>query len=272
MQQNTLRLDLGGAWSFQQVGQAGWAPARVPGNVHTDLMALGRLKDPHIGENEAEMGWVEEADWAYRRRFDASPRLLASPRLRLVAEGLDTYASLWLNGRRLGSAQDMFVEHDFDVTGKLKAKGNELRIVLGSPSRRVAALAKAHGAIPAIGDQSRSYVRKAQYSFGWDWGPRLATSGIFAPIYIEALPDFHIADLHVETLSAGAAKASGWMHVEVDARVAGKQALAARLGAWTWSGSVSLKKGLNKLRLPWQLARPQALVAAGLRRSASLSS
>ena len=257
MQTNTLKLDLGGAWSLQQVGKAAWMPATVPGNVHTDLMAAAKLADPHKGEHEAEVGWVEEADWVYRRRFDASTGLLANPRLRLVAEGLDTYATVWLNGKLLGRTENMFVEHSFDVSGKLKLKGNELRIRFDSPLRRITALEKRHGLVPAIGDQQRSYVRKAQYSFGWDWGPRLATSGVFAPIFVEALPDFHISDLYAETRVATAALASGFLHVEVDARVAGKLPLVARLGAWTYRGTVSLKKGLNKLKLPWRLARPK---------------
>lgn len=256
MQTNSTKLDLGGAWELQQVGKAAWIKATVPGNVHTDLMAAGRLADPHLSENEADMGWVEMADWTYRKRFDAPAALLGGQRLRLVAEGLDTYATLWLNGEKLGSTQNMFVEQVFEL-GKLKAKGNLLVIRFDSASKRVAALTKMHGLVPAIGDQERSYTRKAQYSFGWDWGPRLVTSGIFLPIYIEAIPHFHLSDLYVETKKVGAKEASGFVHIEVDAHVAGTLPVVARMGSWSWSKQVALKKGLNKLKVPFKIEQPR---------------
>lgn len=257
MRTQNSHLDLGGAWQFRQAGKGSWDPATVPGCVHTDLMALGRIPDPHLGENEAVMGWVEEADWTYRRRFDVPAALLTARALRLVAEGLDTYATLWLNGRKLGQTQNMFVEQSFDLGGRLRAKGNELLIRFDSPSRRVAALVKKHGVLPAAGGDNRAYARKAQYSFGWDWGPRLPTSGVFAPIYIEALPEAALVDMHVVTQVATRALASGRIHAEVQAHKAGELTLRAELGPWSVEKAIRLKKGLNKVSLPWRIARPQ---------------
>ena len=90
---------LAGDWQFRQVGAAEWLPATVPGGVHTDLLALGRIPDPFVGDNEVRVAWVAEADWEYRTRFTADAELRAQPRLRLVCDGLDTLATVSLNGR-----------------------------------------------------------------------------------------------------------------------------------------------------------------------------
>jgi beta-mannosidase len=254
---NHTIVSLNGAWSFQQAkAGAAWLPATVPGTVHTDLMKAGKLADPFVGQNEADVAWVENADWIYRRRFDCPAALLGAGRVRLVAEGLDTYATLWLNGKKLGSTQNMFVEQVFELKN-LKPKGNELLIRFDSATQHLLALVKKHGPIPAIGDEPRSYGRKAQYSFGWDWGPRLATAGIFAPIYLEAVPDLAISDMHVTTSVATAKEARGHYNIEIDARVAATLPLSAHLGGWSWSGTVKLKKGLNKLKLAWKIPNPK---------------
>jgi beta-mannosidase len=254
--------DLGGAWDLQQAGPGAkpgraWAPATVPGNVHTDLMALGRLKDPLLRGQEAEAGWVEQCDWWYRRRFTPDAALLTLPQLRLVAEGIDTWATLWLNGRRLGRVEDMFVEHCFDVRGLLKPGVNELLLRFEAPGRVLQALEKRYGPRAAVGDPLRVHGRKAQYSFGWDWGPRLPTCGIFKPIRLEGAGEARIDDLWCRTLKAAAAEASGLLIAEVNCTRPQRLALRADLGPWHFERTVALKKGLNRLRLPWTVAKPR---------------
>ena len=254
--------DLGGDWEFQEAGASrrpgrAWAGARVPGNVHTDLMALGRLKDPLVRGQEAEAGWVEQRDWWYRRRFTPDPALMGQAQLRLVAEGIDTWATLWLNGRRLGRVEDMFVEHAFDVRGLLRPGVNELLLRFEAPQRVLRALEKRYGPRAAVGDPLRVHGRKAQYSFGWDWGPRLPTCGVFKPIRLEGAGEARIDDLWCRTLKATAAEASGLLIAEVACTRPQRLALRAALGPWRFERTVALKKGLNRLRLPWRILKPR---------------
>ena len=99
---------LAGGWQFRQADtDEGWLPAQVPGGVHTDLMAAGRIPDPFVGDNELRVQWIAESDWEYRTSFDVDADLLTSERVLLVCDGLDTLAELTLNGKRLGGGLDL---------------------------------------------------------------------------------------------------------------------------------------------------------------------
>ena len=126
---------LTGAWKFRQVGTEAWLPARVPGGVHTDLLAAGCIPDPFVGDNEKSVQWVAEADWEYRHRFTAAPELFHQAHVWLVCDGLDTLAAVSLNGTELGRAENMFRQYRWDVKRLLAAGENELRIVFDSPVR-----------------------------------------------------------------------------------------------------------------------------------------
>ncbi|MCB0011831.1 MAG: glycoside hydrolase family 2 protein, partial [Anaerolineales bacterium] len=97
-----------GAWQFRQADATDWSPATVPGGVHTDLMALGRIPDPFVGDNEKRVAWVAQADWEYRYHFTVAPDLQAQKHIWLVCDGLDTLARLSLNGHDLGATNNMF--------------------------------------------------------------------------------------------------------------------------------------------------------------------
>ena len=98
-------------WTMRQSGSSEWLPAVVPGGVHTDLMAAGKIPDPFFADNELKVQWVAEAEWEYRGVFTASKALVSAPHLFLVADGLDTFADVTLNGRPLGSAENMFRQY-----------------------------------------------------------------------------------------------------------------------------------------------------------------
>jgi beta-mannosidase len=171
-------------------------PAVVPGCVHTDLMAAGRIADPLVGMNELDVLWIDEADWEYERTFELDAGFLACRGQWLVCEGLDTVAEIAVNGRPVGRTFNMFRRYRFDVGPHLRAGENVIRIVFRSPvrygQRQSAALPyELPGTEYAWGTGRtrkvyRPYVRKAQYQFGWDWGPCLATSGIWRDIRLVA--------------------------------------------------------------------------------------
>ncbi len=191
---NVDHLALTSNWEFRQVGKDAWLKASVPGTVHQDLMANGLIPDPFDGDNELKVQWVENADWEYREVFTLDPRILAKSHIELVCKGLDTYATITLNGKPVGRADNMFRTWSFDVKPLLQSGPNDLRIVFDSPVRREKELAKA---VPYVIPGNAPHSRKAPYSFGWDWGPRLATSGIWRQIGLDAWDEARITDLAV---------------------------------------------------------------------------
>lgn len=193
------RRDLIDGWSFKQRDQAktleqdcaaaeGWLPASVPGVVQGDLLALGLIPDPFQSLNEAAVQWVGEADWLYRCRFSWSPDNdnTGHGETTLCFGGLDTCATVWLNGQQILSSDNMFVAHRIPIQAHLLPGDNELLILFESALRIGKAREAEMGRMPVWnGDSSRVYVRKAQYHYGWDWGPCLLTVGPWQPIWLE---------------------------------------------------------------------------------------
>ena len=123
MKQRERVQSLSGEWQFRQVGSEEWLPAQVPGGVHTDLLAAGRIPDPFVADNEGRVEWVAKSDWEYRTQFDVAPGLLAEERVLLACEGLDTLAELSLNGQVLGQTDNMFRRYEWDVQSLLRTDG-----------------------------------------------------------------------------------------------------------------------------------------------------
>lgn len=189
---------LNGEWQFQEVGREEWLPCTVPGGVHTDLLAAGRIGDPFVGDEEKRVLWVAERDWIYRRIFEVDADLLAAPQIFLVCDGLDTLAEVELNGQRLGGVENMFRQYRWDVRDLLRSGKNELHILFLSP---VAYAAKCQRQRPMrdVNDPlpGAPYLRKAPSQFGWDWGPRLAPIGIWRDIRLEGYTAARFDDLHL---------------------------------------------------------------------------
>lgn len=187
---------LNGVWEFRQAGTPTWMPAQVPGGVHTDLLALGRIPDPFVGDNEKRVQWVAEADWEYRRVFTAAPVLLRQEHIWLVCDGLDTLATVSLNGKVLGHSDNMFRQYRWDVKADLLDGDNELCIQFQSPVQYCAqkqAVRPMPGVSQAI--PGGPYLRKAPCQFGWDWGPQLPPIGIWKDIRLEGVDRARIDDV-----------------------------------------------------------------------------
>ncbi len=208
-----LSIDLNGIWQLQPDWQSSriaqlpdplfkkdeWLPAHVPGTIHTDLLAAGKIPDPFYRDNEWQVQWVAEIGWRYRRAFQVSAEFLTDNCIHLVAEGLDTFASILINGKLLAETCNMYIPHRFEVQSLLRAGENEIEIRFDSPIQRAQELEACHGKLPVALEGYRVFVRKAQYSFGWDWGPKLATSGIWRPIRLEGHKHLRINDLFADT-------------------------------------------------------------------------
>jgi len=158
--------------------------AEVPGTVHTDLLAAGLIPDPFYGMNEKDLQWIGWNDWRYECTFDLPDFFNKQETLWLVFDGLDTVAEIVLNGRPLANVKNMFRSYRFKVNEFLKQKDNHLRIVFNSALQYGKDYQPRIEPMPSERHPDRAFVRKAQYSFGWDWGPAYPTCGIWRPVFL----------------------------------------------------------------------------------------
>ncbi|MCG2788082.1 MAG: glycoside hydrolase family 2 protein [Anaerolineae bacterium] len=191
-----LKQLLNGNWQFRQAGTDTWLAATVPGGVHTDLLALGKIPDPFVADNELKVMWVAETDWEYRRVVSVDSALLAQENINLVCDGLDTIADVYLNGTYLGHAENMFRGWEWDVKGLLREGENEISIHFGSP---VGFITGKQAQLPLTGGgdiAGAPHLRKAPCHFGWDWGPKLPPIGIWKEIRFEGFST-RLTDVHL---------------------------------------------------------------------------
>jgi len=172
-------------WQFQKQNDTKWYPARVPGEVHVDLLTNKLIPDPFYRDNEKKLQWIEKENWVYQTTFKVSSDILNKRIVNLVFDGLDTYADVYLNGELILNANNMFRQWQIEVKNDLRSAGNTLMIKFYSAQNKVDSLAKSD--LPfVIPDNPRAYVRKAQFHFGWDWGPKFTTAGIWKAVRLEA--------------------------------------------------------------------------------------
>ncbi len=191
-------VNLCGRWEFRQAGHGAFLQAEVPGCVHSDLMANRKISDPFASDYELSLQWIEQVDWEYRREFKVSADILAQPCVELVCEGLDTVAEIRINKLRIASTDNMFTGYRFDIKKILRPGMNLIEIRFQAPMkyiRRHRHLCDCKPDNDPVG--GACLIRKEQCSFGWDWGPRLATSGIYRPIRIESGPAWRLASVEV---------------------------------------------------------------------------
>jgi beta-mannosidase len=218
--------NLNGKWQFRQAGTTPWLKAAVPGGVHTDLLALGRIPDPFHADNELKVQWVAESDWEYRKTFHADPQLLKEEKTFLVCDGLDTLAELTLNGRLLGNTDNQFRAYRFDVTGILQAGENELAIRFRSPLAFIRARQEERPLTGGGDIPGGPHLRKSPYHWGWDWGPKLPAIGIWQGIRLEGYSVARLDDVHVRQHHA-----AGKVRIGVRASIASFSEHAVRVRA-----------------------------------------
>jgi beta-mannosidase len=220
-----------GPWTFREVNVAArfkdWMPAVVPGCVHTDLLRGKKIPDPFVGTNEKDLQWIEKSDWEYRSSFVADEPLLAHERVELVWNGLDTFAEVFVNGVSVLRADNMFRTWRVDVRKQLVKGPNNVLVRFRSPITFVRpSYDKLGYRLPAINDQATDMVsmfaRKAPYHYGWDWGPRFVTSGIWRPVTVEAWDGARLDDVQVVQRDLTDARARLGVVATVQATRAGK--------------------------------------------------
>ncbi len=264
-----------GPWSLRAVngppGFGVWIPAEVPGCVHTDLLRAGKIPDPFSGTNEKALQWIEHTDWEYRSTFVADSALLGRDRIEIVFQGLDTFAEVSVNGTRVLSADNMFRSWRADIKPRVVAGANTVVVHFRSP---IAVAKPAYDrlgyTLPAANDQAPQMVsmfaRKAPYHYGWDWGPRFVTSGIWRPAAVEGWDVARLDDVQVTQRALDDAHAQLVVVAAVTAARAGQARVTVGLagGAALGAADKVLARGRNEVRLEIVIDKPERWWPNGL--------
>ncbi len=191
-----LIQDLCGSWTVSKDRGADYRsiPAVVPGCIHLDLLRAKLIEDPFKRDHESELMWIGETDWVFERDFSVDAGIMEHDRITLECEGLDTLAVLSVNGRKLGTTDNMFRIWTFDARPFLKPGTNRLSIRFRAAANE-AELRGNEGR--TLNGGGRCYLRKEQCNFGWDWGPTCVTAGIWRPIRLRAWNVARIADVAI---------------------------------------------------------------------------
>ena len=279
MKLKTAVKNLHEGWKFRQARLTNWYPATVPGVVHTDLLQNKIIEDPFFRLNERGLQWIDKEDWVYETCFTLAADMMRKENMELVFEGLDTYADVYLNDECILKANNMFRRWSIPVRQYIREENNILKVYFHSPVKidvpKWDALPYQY---PASNDQSENgglfnkkisiFARKAGYHYGWAWGPRLVTSGIWRPVYIRAWSDLRINDVFIEQKEVGAGRAVIAGHVELDADkdmdgvlvTITDEATGRVLGEW----QADLKRGTNRVTVDFVLHKPKLWWSNGL--------
>lgn len=272
-----IQQEINQGWSFKQVRGNNWYPATVPGVVQTDLMDNQIIEDPFFRLNERAIQWVDKEDWEYKTTLKVDEELYNKDNIELDFKGLDTYADVYLNDSCILKANNMFREWKVDIKGLLKKEENELRVYLHSPIKvDLPKYKDIPYPIEAGNDQSENggifdnklsvLIRKAGYHYGWDWGPRIVTSGIWKPVYLVGWNDAKIDNIHYIQSNVSAKKADIKARATVIADKEGDVTLTITTEGIknTWHKTMPVKKGINVIETDLTIKQPKLWWSNGL--------
>lgn len=265
-------INLDNDWKYSKAAANDWSTASVPGCIHTDLLSDSVIADPFYRLNEKDQQWIGETDWEYKTVFDVVEKTLLEQNVDLIFEGLDTYADVYLNGEQILAADNMFRTWSVDVKSKLKVGQNELRVYfhnvfkINKPKYDSAAFRlQAWPNNDQADVRLNLYSRKAGFHYGWDWGPRLVTAGIWRPIKLRSWSDFKIDDVYYRQSNVSAQKADISAEFDVSSTIETTAQMAiSHEGELMVMQEVKLQPGKNKVVLPFTVENPKLWWTNGL--------
>jgi beta-mannosidase len=215
-------MELNGYWRLQHfdIGQVNpleiaapglddrfWMTAKVPGDVHSALLERNVIDNPYFGHNDQKCRWIEQKEWWYRYSFDFSFHEQDGKehaRYELTFDGLDTFATVYVNGHEIGTANNMLMGHTFDVTRVLRSGKNVIAVKFDPLFLHNKDKERMQWSSYT---KERPWLRKAAMNFGWDWGPRLVTVGIWGGVRLERRRRAKLDGVYAWTLSVDAERA-----------------------------------------------------------------
>lgn len=263
-------------WEFRACGDETWLPAVVPGTVHTDLLRNGLIPQPFYGKNEHEMQWIDKKDWEYRTTLQLNEAWQELAVTELSFAGLDTYADVFVNNVHALSADNMFRAWTVDVKGLLRTGENEIRVRFRSVvNEDLPKLAQLGYDLPAPNDQSELgelqekrisvFARKAPYHYGWDWGPRFVTSGIWREAVLNGRDSVQIADLYIRQNAVKPEEARLTAVVEIEAPEAWSGMLRmTTANGQEWMQAIAVESGKHTVELDMVIDQPKLWWCNGL--------
>jgi beta-mannosidase len=248
------RVQLNLEWQFRNSKDSITYPAQVPGNIHTDLFKNKLIDNPYYADNEFKLQWIEKEDWIYESEFEITESQYQKSHLNLEFEGLDTYANIYINDNLVSKTENMFLAYVFDIKSFVKPGYNKIKVHFLSPINQAMPIYEAAGIkYPADNDRSEEHLsvftRKAPYHYGWDWGPRYVTSGIYRPINLHLWDDAKIDDLHITHEINHNNSAELKLHLSIYSDIDQKVELSANIAGKLWTKEVQLIHGDNKKEL-----------------------
>ena len=245
-------------WTFNKQNESKKHKATVPGTVHTDLFANQLIPDPFYGANEKQLQWIENEDWEYETFFSVTNTELSYENIELELNGLDTYATVFLNGIAILEADNMFRKWSLSVKNQLKKGKNYLKIVFHSAVQKgKEAASKLPYTLP---EKERVFVRKAQYQFGWDWGPRFVTAGIWKNVQLKFWNSASIGNIKYSQVELNDQKAI--LEFTTEIRVSEVKTIQLKINEK--SETFHLKKGTNKVKMGYEISNPKLWWCNGL--------
>ncbi|MCB0527320.1 MAG: glycoside hydrolase family 2 protein [Saprospiraceae bacterium] len=249
-------------WEFRQAHTDAWKPAKVPASVHTALLENGMIEDPFYRDNEEKLQWIEQEDWEFQCNFDVEESILQHKHVELIFQGLDTYAQVYLNDSLILEADNMFLAWEVDVKKWLKPNGNKLHIYFESPVKKVAQDWKNLGY--ELPGGIRTMTRKAQFHYGWDWGPRFVGCGILKAPEIRAWDDLLIENIFVTTQSITKEKAKMVARFRYRSDFAGAMTIATQFEKIKSIEDRNFQAGVHEDSVTWEVNDPQLWWCNGL--------
>ncbi len=191
-------ISLDGEWTLTQEERNINIPIEVPESVFEALLINQKIEDPFYGENESKVAWVYNSDWKFEKEFVINAEFLECKNILLRFKGIDTIAEIYLNNELLGHTNNMFVSYDIDVKSKLKEGINKLKVIIKSPTNYALEEIKKHKFKLRAADSLLGipYLRKAQFSFGWDWGPQLPDIAIWKSVELIGYNELKIDSIY----------------------------------------------------------------------------
>lgn len=262
MPQNTEHL-LNSGWKFHQSGKTEWLDAKVPGSIYNDLLLNKKISHPYRNSNEKDLQWIEQEDWTYQCVFALSSKELKKDGILLEFEGLDTYAEVSVNGKTILLTNNMFRTWTSEVKELLTAGNNTLSVKFESTVKKAKEL-KEKNKVNLPGEE-RVYARKAQFQFGWDFGPRFAGCGIWKNVKLISYNDARVKELQTRQTYLTDSLAKIAIQLKVDCKTKGEYEFVLR--RFQTPKDLHFKKqlneGVNQIEIEHEIKDPQLWYSNG---------
>ena len=245
-------------WTFNKQNETKKHKATIPGNVHTDLYQNKLIPDPFYGANEKRLQWIENENWEYESTFSLSENEISNENIELEFDGLDTYARVYINGKMVLEADNMFRKWTISAKNHLKKGKNHLKIVFLSAVQKGKEEAKK--LTYTLPEKERIFVRKAQYQFGWDWGPRFVTAGIWKKVQLKFWNSATIENIKFSQVELNDKKAI----LEFATEIYVSKTKTIQLQINEKAETFHLKKGTNTVKMPFEISNPKLWWSNGL--------